>query len=112
MARAVDHFNLPSRARKLNFDLDHFRSRPGERIENHDRHTITLRVDVSQNLVERTICYLTRRTSNLLQIALGIEIVHCDAGARHNIVKVIEQQILPGEFELILRVRAPKKRSY
>ena len=105
MARGIDHFNLFGRTRKLYLRLNHFRSRPGKRIENHNRYTVPLGIDVSQNLVERTMRELVGRTGNIFQISLGVEIVHRDSGTGHDIVEVIEEQILPGELELILCIR-------
>src|SRR6266853_5528469 len=53
LARAIEYLNLSCGSRKLYLRLNHFGSRPGKRIENHDRHTVpsricTLGVDVSQ----------------------------------------------------------------
>src|ERR1700676_5467625 len=53
LARAIDYLNLSGGAGKLYLRLNHFGSRPGKRIENHDRHTVPSRicalgVDVSQ----------------------------------------------------------------
>src|SRR5580704_1847871 len=109
MAYSVNYLDLFSLAGKLGFDFDHFCSCPGERIENHNWHAVTLGIDVSQNLVKRDVRDLTCRAGDVFQIALGIEIVHCDSGTGHDIMEVIEEQIFPGKFELILPVRTAEQ---
>ena len=94
-ASGVKHFNLFSLARKLHFNLNHFRSRPGERIENHDRHAVsariyTLGVDVRHDLTECSVRDLVRRASDIFQVSLRVEIVHRDSGTGHDVVEMIE----------------------
>src|ERR1700683_2422677 len=96
---------------KLRLDFDYLGSRPRDRIENHGWHAVALSVNVSQYFVERAICDLLRGAGYVFEISFGVEIIHSDPGARHNVVKVIKQQILPGKLELIMRVRAAVERS-
>src|ERR1700733_14141453 len=111
MARSIGHINSASQPRKLYLGFDHLGARPGERIKDYDWHTVPLGVDVSHDLVERPIRDLFCGAGNVFQIALGIEIVHRDSRPWHHIVKMIEQQILPRELELILRIPAAEERS-
>src|SRR5882762_4594073 len=53
LARAIEYLNLSCGTGKLYLRLNHFGSRPGKGIENHNGHTVpshirTLGVDVSQ----------------------------------------------------------------
>src|SRR4029077_14677533 len=57
LARPIEYLNLSCGARKLYLRLNHFGSRPGKRIEDHNRHAVptrvsTLRVVASHELVE------------------------------------------------------------
>ena len=65
--------------------------RPREGIEQHHRHAVSLRVDVGGNLAQRPRCHFVGCAVDILQIALGVQIIHRDPRPRHDVVKVIEQ---------------------
>ena len=74
-------------------------------------NAIALRVDVRGDFAQGAHGYFFRSAIHIFQIALRIQIVHRDSRARHDVVEVIKQQILPGQFHSILRVRAPVERG-
>src|SRR5262249_13672775 len=81
-----------------------FRSRPGERVKDHDRHTRALRVNLGGDLTERVIDYVVADSAHVPEVALCIQIIHSDAGSGHDVVKMIEEQPLPGTLHLLLRI--------
>src|SRR5947207_371295 len=52
-----------------------------------------------------------RGAIHILQVALGIQIIYRDARARHDVMEVIEKQVLPGLLHFILRIRAAEQGS-
>src|SRR5712671_1789747 len=66
---------------------------------------------MSDDLLQRSAAYFVGSPGHVLQIAFGIQVVHRDAGARHNVVEMIEEQILPGQRYVVLGIRTPVQRS-
>ena len=64
-----------------------------------------------RNFANRSQGDIIRRAIHILQIPLRIQIVHRNAGTRHDVVKMVKQQILPAQQHAILRVRPPVQQS-
>ena len=46
-----------------------------------------------------------RHSLHVFEIAFGIEVVHRDARARHDVVEMVEEKILPGKLQFAVRIR-------
>src|SRR5579862_2022099 len=112
MALGIDNLNLLCLPRELCLNLDYLSSRPGQRVEYHDGNSIALSVDVSQNLTEGLIRDFAIYPSDVLKIALCVQIVHRNTGTWHDVMKLIEQKILPREFQFILRIVSAEQKCH
>ncbi len=60
---------------------------------------------MSDDFAECTLADFIRSSRDVFQIALGIQIVHRNAGAGHDVMEMIEEQPLPCQFHVVLRIR-------
>ena len=94
---------------QLRLDFGNIGARPRQRIEDHQRHALAFGVDVRGNLTQRSLRDIIRGPVDIFQIALCLKIIHRDARPRHDVVEVIEQQVLPDVLDPIRRIAASVK---
>src|SRR5215475_14947202 len=91
LAGFVDDLDVGCGSGKLDFDFLYFGTRPGKRIEDDDGSSRAAGSNVSRDFVERVIENRAACAADVFEIAFCVEIVHSDAGARKNVVEVVEE---------------------
>ena len=61
------------------------------------------------DLVQRVAGDFACGTVDIFQVSLGVEIVHGNSRSRHDVVKVVEEQVLPRQLHLVLGIRPSKQ---
>ena len=92
--------------------LDHIRAFPGQRIENDHRNSACssgCRIDFAGNVVQRIGVASLGGPAHHVVILLRILIDHADARSRREIVKLIEEHLLPRFVELVAGIGCARR---
>ena len=84
-------------------DFRHFVSRPRHRVEDNDRDAGTL-VLTRARCRQRCVDDLIASAADVFEIALCLQIIHADAGAGHDVVELVEEEIFPFLLKQVLRI--------